>query len=523
MDAPPEPKRRRLTAMPLLQYSMASQEERELYSEFAGAAKRGSLKIVRRMLNEDVPVDCPCDSDNTTALLIASNRGSLHVVHALRKAGANVNFTALNGRTALHAACEGRSNVQVVAALLKAGAQVDAKDHSGRTPLIQLMHRYNRFSPRQVEIARLLMAAGCNVNAVDNDGTTPLHGFLYRSDMDEAFRFLIEAGADLMTDPGRDVWESILHTCAQHSDTDKLQTVLDCGIDMNTMTRTRNEKGQTALHIAVEYNSIDVTRFLLQFNDNDKEDGFGPPENSIRNAHMASVNPVRMPPPNDHSPLLRLIDCKDEHDRTALHDAVGKKSLEIVQELLNHKPNLRIESRAEMRFLGLNSLPTRHLLNNRSFYNPLDMALCLADNASNSSDEDLNVLKCLLEHPNGYGPDQINDLSCRRSAALHLTVEKEICNLAVVEYLSNCTDVRIQDIDGNTALHLAIKRPYAEAEHIMRLLLRSRYAKEAVKICNDQGTTVLHDAIARSAHRDIVLAIADMADVNLIDRDGTTL
>jgi len=97
-----------------------------------------------------------------------------------------------------------------------------------------------------------------------------------------------------------------------------------------------------------------------------------------------------------------------------------------------------------------------------------------------------------------------------------LAVVIEDYNLAAIEYLSNIIDIRIPDIGGNTALHLAVKRHHAEK--IVSVLLRSRYAAEAVNIRNRRGRTVLHDAVTYCTDSDTVLAIADLAaDVNMTD------
>jgi len=52
------------------------------------------------------------------------------------------------------------------------------------------------------------------------------------------------------------------------------------------------------------------------------------------------------------------------------------------------------------------------------------------------------------------------------------------------------------------------------------VLLCSPYAAEAINICTSGGRMILHDAIIHCIDSDIVLAIADMVDVNMTDGDG---
>jgi len=92
--------------------------------------------------------------------------------------------------------------------------------------------------------------------------------------------------------------------------------------------------------------------------------------------------------------------------------------------------------------------------------------------------------------------------------------------MAVIEYLSNIIDVRIQDVNGNTALHSAMTRD--EAGEILPHLLFSCYGIEAIDIQDQYGRTALHDAIINDRERNIVRALAIVADVNMADRDGKT-
>jgi len=96
----------------------------------------------------------------------------------------------------------------------------------------------------------------------------------------------------------------------------------------------------------------------------------------------------------------------------ALHYAITDRTLvEILQEILNWKPNLKIVSG-----------------NNKGF-TILQKAVC--NIAGNYTGIRLDSLRCLIEHPNGYGLDYMFD----RVRALHSAVKKEDYCLAAIEYL----------------------------------------------------------------------------------------
>jgi len=264
------------------------------------------------------------------------------------------------------------------------------------------------------------------------------------------------------------------------------------------------------LHVAVRTRQLDVMGILLQCDEDriSKQQ----PDNDVVSSDAAdnrSVNPnkpLRLSPVNLR-PLSQqscLIDCQNYKGETVLHYVVTTGSLELVSELLKWKPNLELESSS--------------LSNKNSCLTALDMAACQIA-GSDMSGEKWDILRCLIEHPNGYGPEFF---MLYRVRALCCAIDQKDYNLTLIEYLSNVTDLRIRNHDGDTALQVANFNYFCGGD-IISVLLRSPSAAEAVNVRSARGgRTILQDAITFHRNYDTVLAIAKMANVNLPDDNGKT-
>jgi len=131
------------------------------------------------------------------------------------------------------------------------------------------------------------------------------------------------------------------------------------------------------------------------------------------------------------------------------------------------------------------------------------------------------VLRCLVEHENGYGADAIDLLDYKGRTALHLALETNGC-ASMLQYLSPVANVSVTDGRGETSLHFAVRKQSSLG--VILALLGSRYGAEAARTPNCQGKTALHMAIFRyyKDDKEIVRALGQMTNVNAQDRDGQT-
>jgi ankyrin repeat protein len=129
------------------------------------------------------------DTDDATALHVASQNGEEEVARFLLELGADISALDEEGYPPLHRAFQG-GHVEVAQILIERGADILTEDKYGCTPL----HR--ALTLGYVEVAQMLIERGADVSAQDMFGILPLHqasevGYV------EIAQMLIEHGADV--------------------------------------------------------------------------------------------------------------------------------------------------------------------------------------------------------------------------------------------------------------------------------------------------------------------------------------
>ena len=179
-------------------------------------------------------------------------------------------------------------HASVVRRLLAAGASVDAADDDDWTPLHAAAHRGH------ASIAQQLLAAGASARARDNRGWTPLHCAAREGNTSSVVKVLLAAGAPL---EAADMYEQVRgRSCLGNSGgllvfvtlqlapsfcrcllpaTGLLQTPLVIAAKYNqsevaglllragAAVNAAEDRGHTALHMAVEYGNTQVIEQLL--------------------------------------------------------------------------------------------------------------------------------------------------------------------------------------------------------------------------------------------------------------------
>ena len=294
--------------------------------EIADAAERRDAAQVRKLVEQKTDVNA-AQPDGTTALMWAVHWNDVDLTRALLKAGANPKTANRLGASPLSEAAA-LGNASLAAALLDAGA--DAKSLTtpdGETVLMTAARAGN------LETVKLLLDRGANVNAVENyKGQTALMWAAAEKHAD-VVKLLLDHGADWKVNsllhetkmPKLSAASSVspmarggmtaIAFAARVGDVPSLKTMLEAGVDINLVDGEKTSPLVTAL-VNKQYTAA---KFLLDRGaDPNVADTFG------------------------RAALYAAIDIRNE-DYTAVprRPAIDPMpSIEIIKEILNHKPNV---------------------------------------------------------------------------------------------------------------------------------------------------------------------------------------
>jgi ankyrin repeat protein len=163
--------------------------------------------------------------------------GRNEIAEILLKQESDIKIKDACGNTFLHYAVF-RCHKEIAALLLAKKADVNAKGYNDVTALHVAVERGYK------DIMELLLANRADVNAKDKDGWTPLH---LASEPDHGFAV-----------SHTETMDTTLLRLPNYKDVAEL--LLSKGADVNS----RNNKGETPLHLAFEMGNTDASEFLRQ-------------------------------------------------------------------------------------------------------------------------------------------------------------------------------------------------------------------------------------------------------------------
>ncbi|ACE06350.1 hypothetical protein Aasi_0996 [Candidatus Amoebophilus asiaticus 5a2] len=227
------------------------------YTLLHQAAKDGSIEIAK-ILIQNLPIEYLNKQDHwgATPLYWAAIRNEIEVVKLLLDKNVDVSIQECNGDMALHAAIK-NNMVELSKILIERMSLEDLnkKGFYGRTPL------HFASEKEDPEIAQKLIDRKVNINVQDIYDSTPLH-WASASGSTETVKNLIDAGADI-TIKNEYGWTS-LHWASIKGKTAVVQ-ILVSKLDANQLCIT-DKRGNTPLHSALENESIDIAKILVDKN-----------------------------------------------------------------------------------------------------------------------------------------------------------------------------------------------------------------------------------------------------------------
>jgi ankyrin repeat protein len=186
------------------------------------------------------------DSDNLTALHLATARGHYKVAKMLLDAGVEVNRKTSDKTSALHIAAS-RGYIDTVEVLLDGGANIDSLDSSDRTPLFLAVSRGHD------DVVALLIKHGAKVNIEEIHGYTPLCEAVWQK-MVPLVQILLDAGAKITQS------HFLLHYAIMHRHTEMAELLLKAGSIVNL----RDDNGDSPLIVAARTGICQLVELLLR-------------------------------------------------------------------------------------------------------------------------------------------------------------------------------------------------------------------------------------------------------------------
>jgi len=226
------------------------------------ACVTGHANIVKLLLQYGALVDDRDKNGNTPLHLIA---GSTFVdcADVLLQAKIDVNLKNLNGDSALHIAANSGASVAMCATLLTFGSDPDLSNKSGMTPLILAVSRGSE------PIVILLLQHGADVDLADDMRRTAIMHGCRAVDYPTKYLVLNEMRRQ-WSNEDLDPWLKEIHRDSLETSEKNFRAEIDersrCIGELLARTRTIDavdESGDTALHYASRYCTIEIIRVLI--------------------------------------------------------------------------------------------------------------------------------------------------------------------------------------------------------------------------------------------------------------------
>lgn len=296
------------------------------------AAELGNVDLTKFLITKGASLNVPM-KDGTTPLAIAIGFSKNEIIKLLLEEGVDPNYVLGEknyNRTHFHYYTTKirKLDPSLFSLFLSKGANIEAKDSFTETPLLTLSSSEYQF----LDHTKALLGAGANIDAQTKFGITPLMGAVFSRNvplMEELIR--LGANLELENSDGNTVLLAMINMGNYHPDKPKIFQKL---IDAKANGNHKNAEGNTALHLSVIGDSLEILSLLTKQNI----------DSSIRNAKGITALEQAIINENWQATKILLsvetdIDGWDKYGATKLHSAILNEKFELIQLLLDAGAN----------------------------------------------------------------------------------------------------------------------------------------------------------------------------------------
>ncbi|XP_069847858.1 POTE ankyrin domain family member A-like isoform X4 [Dipodomys merriami] len=284
------------------------------------ACAYGHLAIVA-LLIEKCEIDI-CDSDNSTALIKASQCQHEECVTLLLKYGADPNVRDSSGNTAIHYAIY-TNNVPIAAKLLAYNASIESQTKDGLTPLLLALKENKQ------QMAEFLIENKANIHAVDELNRSALM-YAVQCESKYMVKFLLQQGVDVFL---KDAFgcPASYYALGSH-----------CNVSAPFWTdmevkESGSENWTSGNSVSIHENPTSITSDLLQMTDGCCSDGIDEGEGRLKKKTSKHTHKVRkqIHSLEDHDDLA--LSCETETDDYSGCPLNFKAACPSCDKLMKHK------------------------------------------------------------------------------------------------------------------------------------------------------------------------------------------
>lgn len=296
------------------------------------AVRKNSIDIVNLLLKEGCSLSIRT-IDQCSLVYLAARFNAIDVLKYLIRKGIDVKSKTLLGDTTLHGAAYS-SSVEAVNLLLKANVLMNISNSENEMP-IHIAARENNLKLND------LLSNEEIINSYDDEGYTPIMYSVKYKVNPEIIKLFIKKGANVNLKAKDNKCDTALHLACKNDDLDAVKILLE----NNAAPNVKNVKKEFPIHIASTKNSYELNDLLsnnVNLNVYD-QNGYTPIMHSvIKNIQLDVIELFIRKGSNINLP------SKKKSGNTVLHMACCLGYVDLVKVLLEHNPDLTIRNSSNL-------------------------------------------------------------------------------------------------------------------------------------------------------------------------------